>query len=190
MTDPSQIFWALSRGSGIAAMTLASLSVSIGLLSSRGLNLGSGRFRDGKTIHEALSIATICAILAHGLLLLGDSWLNPGLLGIVVPFQMSYRPFWTGLGIIAGYGLIFLGLSYYLRARIGISRWRVIHRFTALFWMAGFVHAIGAGTDIGELWLWLVLMIPAIPAFVLLGMRFGGGREPVRPAAPVRLHRH
>lgn len=133
---------------------------------------------------------TIVLILAHGLLLLGDSWLRPGLAGIAIPFQMSYRPFWTGLGIIAGYGLVLLGLTYYLRAQIGPSRWRYIHRFTAVFWIAGFIHAIGAGSDIGALWMWLVLMLPAIPAFVLLGMRFGGSDEPAsRAPAPRRTAR-
>ncbi|MBK5233593.1 MAG: ferric reductase-like transmembrane domain-containing protein [Thermoleophilia bacterium] len=182
MIATDQIFWTLSRGTGIAAITLASVSVCFGLLSGRGLKLGPGRFRDGKTIHEALSIATIVLILAHGLLLLGDGWLRPGLAGIAVPFQMSYRPVWTGLGIFSGYGLVILGLSYYLRAQIGPSRWRYLHRFTAVFWVAGFVHAIGAGGDIGALWMWLVLMVPAVPAFVLLGMRFGAPRETTRPA--------
>ena len=186
MINTDQIFWTLSRGTGIAAITLASVSVSVGLLSGRGLRLAPGRFRDGRAIHEALSITTIVLILTHGFLLLGDAWMRPGLAEIAVPFQMSYRPLWTGLGIVAGYGLILLGLSYYLRAQIGAQRWRYIHRFTALFWVAGLVHVIGAGSDIGALWMWLVLMVPAIPAFVLLGMRFGGGHESNR--APVRHH--
>jgi methionine sulfoxide reductase heme-binding subunit len=170
-----QIFWILSRGAGITAITLASLSVSLGLLSGRSLKLGSFKIPEGKVVHEALSVATIIAVLTHGFLLLGDSWSHPGISGITIPFTMDYRPIWTGIGIISAYGLILLGLSYYVRGTIGPNRWRYLHRFTAVFWIGGLIHAIGAGTDIGDLWMWLVLAIPAIPAFVLLGMRMGGG---------------
>jgi len=175
------VFWILSRGTGIAAILLASLSVTAGLLAGRGLTLKIGRFGEIKPLHEALSIATIVAVLAHGLLLLGDAWLKPGLGGIAVPFTMSYRPFWTGLGILAGYGLILLGLSYYVRKSIGPARWRTAHRFVAVFWILGLVHTFGAGTDSGELWLQIPVALTAIPAMALLVKRLGD--RPSRPAA-------
>ena len=174
-------FWILSRGTGIAAILLASLSVTAGLLAGRGLSLKIGRFGEIKPLHEALSIATIVAVLAHGLLLLGDGWLKPGLTGIAVPFTLSYRPFWTGLGIVAGYGLILLGLSYYVRKSIGPSRWRTAHRFVALFWILGLVHTFGAGTDAGELWLQIPVALTAIPAMALLAKRLS--HRPSRSAA-------
>ncbi len=43
-----------------------------------------------------------------------------------------------------------LGLSYYARARIGVQRWRRLHRFAALAWLLGLVHALGEGTDAGQ----------------------------------------
>ena len=81
-------------------------------------------------------------VALHGLSLLGDSFLRPGIAGIAIPFATSYRPLWTGLGIVAGYGLAALGLSYYARARIGVARWRKLHTFTAVFWILGvFTHS-------------------------------------------------
>lgn len=177
------IWWILSRGTGIAAILLAGFGVITGLLAGRGRLIKLGRFTDIKPLHEALSIATIVAILAHGLLLLGDSWLNPGIAGIAVPFQISYRPFWTGIGIIAGYGLVLLGLSYYVRKWIGPARWRTAHRFTALFWILGIFHTFGAGTDAGELWLQIPVALVSLPALVLLGMRLG--QRPRKPATAV-----
>lgn len=174
------VFWILSRGTGIAAILLASLSVTAGLLAGRGLTLKIGRFGEIKPLHEALSIATIVAVLAHGLLLLGDGWLKPGLAGIAVPFTMSYRPLWTGLGIVAGYGLILLGLSYYVRKSIGPARWRTAHRFVAVFWILGLVHTFGAGSDAGELWLQVPVALTAIPAMALLVKRMS--HRPARPA--------
>jgi sulfoxide reductase heme-binding subunit YedZ len=177
------VWWVLSRGTGIAAILFAALSVTAGLLAGRGRLIKVSRFTDAKPLHEALSIATIAMIAAHGLLLLGDPWLNPGPVGLAVPFQMSYRPFWTGVGVIAGYGIILLGLSYYVRKWIGPARWRVAHRFVALFWILGIFHTFGAGTDAGELWLIVPVTLISLPPLVLLGMRLGrrpARREPAR----------
>ena len=69
--------------------------------------------------HERLALTGLACTAAHGLLLLADGWLHPGLTGVLVPFTTGYRPLWTGLGIIAGYCLAAFGLSFYARRRIG-----------------------------------------------------------------------
>lgn len=164
----SQIFWMLGRGTGVAAIVLAGLSVTFGLLAGRDRPLRLKALTEKKELHEALSIATIVAIIAHGLFLLFDPWLNAGPGGILIPFVMDYRPFFSGLGIIAAYGMVLLGLSYYARKWIGAARWRVAHRFVALFWILGLVHTFGAGTDAGELWLQIPVALTSLPALGLL----------------------
>ena len=186
MSSGIHIFWVLSRGAGVAAIVFAGLSVTAGLLSGREMPFARLRKTiELRPVHEALSMATILLVLAHGLILLGDPWLKPGLTGISIPFVMSYQPFWTGLGIIAGYGLAILGLSYYLRSWIGPARWRVAHRFIAIFWLMGLVHTFGAGTDAGEAWLWLPVALTSGPAIILLVMRLTGTGRHKRPAHPV-----
>lgn len=164
----SQIFWMLGRGTGVAAIVLAGLSVTFGLLAGRDRPLRLKALTEKKELHEALSIATIVAIIAHGLFLLFDPWLNAGPGGILIPFVMDYRPFFSGLGIIAAYGMVLLGLSYYARKWIGVARWRIAHRFVALFWILGLVHTFGAGTDAGELWLQIPVALTSLPALGLL----------------------
>ncbi|MCB0863105.1 MAG: ferric reductase-like transmembrane domain-containing protein [Solirubrobacterales bacterium] len=172
MSNGVHIFWILSRGAGIAAILFAGLSVTIGLLGSRGMPFPKLRKNfELRPLHEALSMATIVLVAAHGLILLGDPWLKPGLAGISIPFVMSYRSLWTGIGIIAGYGLALLGLSYYLRRWIGPSRWRTAHRFIAIFWLLGLVHTFGAGTDAFQPWVWIPVALTSGPALVLLIMR-------------------
>jgi sulfoxide reductase heme-binding subunit YedZ len=128
--------------------------------------------RDLRAIHEALSLTTLAMVALHGLSLLGDSYLNPGIAGIAVPFLTFYRPLWTALGIVAGYGLAALGLTYYLRDRIGAARWRKLHRLTAAFWLLSIVHTIGAGTDAAQLWFLLASGLIVIPAAALLTLRW------------------
>jgi sulfoxide reductase heme-binding subunit YedZ len=175
------LFWITSRAAGGAALLLASASVALGLMMSS--KRGGANKRDLRALHEALSLTTLAMVALHGLALLGDSFLNPGLTGIAVPFASAYRPAWTGLGIIAGYGLGALGLSYYLRDRIGAARWRRVHRLTAVFWLLAVVHTIGAGSDASQVWFLALSGALVIPAALLLTLRWAGRAETPQPAA-------
>ncbi len=177
------LFWITSRAAGFAALILASLAVSLGLLMSTKLLRRRGP--DLIATHEILSLATIVAIAVHGLALLGDQFLHPSLADIAIPFVGSYKSLWTSLGIVSGWGLILLGVSYYARRRIGAKRWRKLHRFTALAWLLGLAHALGEGTDAGQLWFLSMVALVVIPALGLLAIRMLGTRRPV-PAAGQR----
>jgi sulfoxide reductase heme-binding subunit YedZ len=180
------IFWITSRAAGGAAMILASVAVAVGLMMSA--KRPNANKRDLRAIHEAVSLTTLAMVAMHGLALLGDSFLSPGPTGIAIPFVSSYRPLWTGLGIVAGYGLAVLGLTYYLRDRIGAARWRKLHRMTALFWALAIVHTIGAGSDAAQLWFLLASAVFVAPAALLLILRWVGRwwDAPVAPRVPNR----
>lgn len=168
------LFWITSRAAGIVALVAASLTVSLGLLMSTKLLRRRGP--DLLTMHEILSLSAIAAIAVHGAALLGDGFLHPSLADISIPFVSSYKTAWTTLGIVAGWGLALLGLSYYARRLIGSARWRTLHRLTALVWLAGLVHALGEGTDAGQLWFLAMVAVVVLPALALLAVRLLGGR--------------
>jgi sulfoxide reductase heme-binding subunit YedZ len=162
----SHVFWVTSRAAGIVALILASLSVGVGVSMSG--RLIKRRGPDLRVIHEALAIATIAAIALHAVALLGDSYFHPGVADLLIPFVRNYKEPYMALGIIAGWGFVVFGLSYYLRARIGVARWRVIHRFTALAWVLGVIHTLGEGTDAGRAWFLLIVATATIPTLVLV----------------------
>lgn len=174
--DPTaHLSWITSRAAGTGAIVLSSASVTMGLaIGARWRPRGRGRGTDLLAVHEWLSIATLIAIAVHGLVLLGDGYLHPGLADIAVPLHFSYRTFWVALGIIGGYGLALLGLTYYARARIGQTRWRMLHRFTALFWILGVAHTLGAGTDAAQGWYLALLAVVTVPPLLLLAGRYVG----------------
>lgn len=160
-------FWITSRAAGISALLAASAAVAIGLMMGGRMS----RRKDLRVLHEALSLATLVALAVHALALLGDSYLKPSLADISIPFLIDYKPFWTGLGIVGGWMLLLLGVSYYFRARIGPARWRTLHRWTALAWVLGVVHAIGAGTDASAAWFLVAAAMVVVPAAGLLTRR-------------------
>jgi sulfoxide reductase heme-binding subunit YedZ len=164
------LFWITSRAAGIVSLVLASLAVSLGLVMS--LRMMRARRPDLLALHEVLSLGTIVALVVHGIALLGDSFLSPSLGDIAIPFDWGYKAVWTSIGIIGGWALIFLGLSYYARHAIGANRWRKLHRLTALAWVAGIAHTLGEGTDAGQIWFLAMLAVVAVPAVVLLAVRY------------------
>ena len=149
------------------------------------LRLMRARRPDLLALHEVLSLGTLVALAVHGVSLLGDQFLSPSLGDIALPFAWGYKTLWTSIGIIGGWALVFLGLSYYARHVIGANRWRMLHRFTALAWIAGIVHTLGEGTDAGQLWFLAMLAIVAVPAVALLAVRYLTDEAP-RPSAGAR----
>jgi len=188
--DPGpHIFWITSRAAGIVALAAASVSVSLGL--SMSMKLRGLRRVDLRVLHETLSLCVLVAIAVHGVALLGDGFLHPSLADIGVPFVSGYKTLWTTMGIVSGWALALLGLSYYARRWIGAARWRSLHRFTAFAWVLGLAHSLGEGTDAGTAWFLALTGIVALPALSLLLIRIslpaGGGDRPPRVALDLRV---
>jgi len=102
--------------------------------------------------------------------------------GLLVPFTIDYRPLWTGLGVCGAYLAAGLSLTYYARRRLGARRWRKAHRAIPVAWALGAVHALGAGTDAGSLWLQAPIAVTVALVVVLLARRL----TMRRPSAPAR----
>lgn len=179
-------WWIASRASGLLALVLVTISVGIGLMMAGKVMRRPGLSRKLMAIHEHAAVAGIVAIAVHGITLLGDPWLNPGIGGIAVPFTMGFRPLFTGLGIVAGYLAALLGLSFYFRKRIGAKLWRKAHRATVVVWMLGLVHAFGAGSDASAVWFrwWVLLTTPPIAGLFVYRVMAGKGTARRKAATP------
>jgi len=191
-------WWLASRASGLVALVLVTISVGLGLTMAGKVLRRPGLSRKLLAIHEQTALAGLVAIAVHGITLLGDPWLHPGIRGVAVPFAMGFRPLWTGMGVIAGYLAALLGLSYYARRRIGARLWRKAHRATIVVYLLGLGHALGAGSDASAVWFraWVLATTPVIVGLfgyrVLSGARKrsrAAGREPDRAPAIARARR-
>lgn len=173
---PEHAFWITSRAAGVVALLASSAAVALGLL--MGGRMVRGHAVTLRATHEALALATIAAIVVHALALLGDGYLSPSLADVTIPFVSSYQRLWTTTGIVAGWMLIALGLSYYARGRIGPARWRRLHRFTALAWLLGVLHGLFEGSDAGMAWFLVTVAAAAVPAGALLTARLAATPTP------------
>ncbi len=149
-TDPT--FWILARSSGILAYVLLTASVLAGLvLKSRpfGARLKPATIAD---LHRFLAMLGLGAVAIHGVALLLDTAVPMPILGLVVPGFSSYRPLWTGLGVVAAELTVLVYASFSVRRVIGTKNWRRLHWGTYGIFAAATVHGIAAGTDTGRPW--------------------------------------
>ncbi len=138
--------WYAIRSAGILAYTLLWLSTVWGLLLSTRWFPKSNAFLIA--MHEFFSLLTLTFAFTHAVTLHFDSYLSFTWLEVFVPFlNTSYRPFALALGQVGLYMLVVIIGSFYIRQKIGVKRWRVLHGLTFLVYGLTLVHAVTAGTD-------------------------------------------
>ena len=164
-------WWLASRASGIVALLCVTLSVALGLAIAGRVAADPARVRGLLALHRQAALAGLVLIAVHGICLLGDRFLDPGPLGIAVPFVIPHARPWTGLGVSAGWLAALLGLSYWARDRIGAALWRRLHRATILVYALSVAHVLGAGTDGGRAWMLVLLVATGAPVLFLLVLR-------------------
>lgn len=148
----SELLWAVGRGNGIVALAFLTLSVALGVTARSGRPmLAMPRFAVAD-VHRFVALAATLLVVLHMVLLFFDPYAQLRLVDFVVPFLGAYRPVWQGLGTVAFDLLIVLIITSLLRHRLGLRVFRAVHWSTYLLWPIALAHALGNGTDTGELW--------------------------------------
>ena len=145
--DSIQIWWYVTRASGIIAYLLLWFSTVLGLAVT-------SKYLDGMLdrlftydFHEFISLLSIAFTLVHVSVLMLDRYMPYSLVQILVPFISPYRPFWVGVGVIAFYMILLVTITFYLRNRIGTRAFRTIHVVSLLGYIGVTLHGYFAGTD-------------------------------------------
>jgi predicted ferric reductase len=142
-----QLWWYVTRASGIVAYLLLWLSIVLGLaVSSKFLDRMLDRVFT-YDFHQFISLLSIAFILVHAGVLLLDRYLPYSIWQILVPFISPYRPFWVGVGVVGFYLTLLVTVTFYIRKRIGMRAFRVIHILSLVGYLGATLHGIFAGTD-------------------------------------------
>lgn len=143
----SQAYWYLARAGGIVAYILLWLATCWGIMMSSKMIKGVVSAPVAFALHEYLPILGVVFAALHALVLLGDSYIGFTPWQLLIPFASSYKPVWTGLGVLAFYLLVALIASFYVRKRIGQKTWRALHYTSYLGFLMALLHAFMAGSD-------------------------------------------
>ncbi len=175
--------WMLSRTTGLLAYVALSLDAIAGLLVSTRSGdrwMPRGQLVD---IHGWLSPLALALVLAHGLVLLADGYARFDILDVTVPFASSHRRFAVGVGVVAGYLVLVVHLSFGLRKRIGTATWRRLHYLSFAAFVLVTLHAMAAGSDRAHPWFASVYAVLLLGVAVLVVRRLTGARA-ATPRAP------
>jgi hypothetical protein len=141
--------WVLGRGLGLAAfLTMSALTIT-GLWIRHPSRMSVHVPSPGVWIrvHPMLAAATIALTVGHLTALAMDRYAHVGWRGALVPGASLWRPDAVGLGTVALYGFLLVGVTAGLAGRIGARWWLPIHRLSGLVFVATVIHGITAGSD-------------------------------------------
>jgi len=179
-----QVWWYLSRSSGIVAWVAITLSVLWGLiLSTRVL---------GRTappawlldLHRFLGAASVIFTGVHIAGLVGDNYLHFGWAEVLVPFASAWKTTPVALGVVAFYLLCAVEVSSLLMRRLPRSLWRWIHRSSWFLFVLVTFHGLQAGTDVRNVYYrWTALVSIQLVLFLTL-VRVMAQRRAARRGAP------
>lgn len=148
--EGTKAYWYLARAGGLIAYLLLWAATLWGVMMSGKTLKGRVDAALLYAMHEFLPILAMIFAVFHAVILLGDAYIRFDLFDLLVPFQASYRPVWTGLGTLSLYLSLALIASFYVRSIISRRVWRLFHYTTYLAFILALVHGVMAGTDASQ----------------------------------------
>jgi len=139
--------WYSTRATGIVAMLLFTLVVSLGtLVANRVGGTFIGRFEVNE-VHRSLSMVAVVFLAIHIVTTVLDSFVSTGLISAFIPMTSAYRRVPVALGAVAFDLILAVWVSSLLKLRIKNASWRFIHWFSWLAYAISLVHVYMTGTD-------------------------------------------
>jgi sulfoxide reductase heme-binding subunit YedZ len=178
--------WFATRGAGTATLLLLTAVVALGIVTagSAARSRGWPRFVSAG-LHRNISLFAVVFLLAHIVTAVADPYAKLGWRDAAIPFVSAYRPFWLGLGVIAGELVLALVVTSALRPLLGFRAWKAVHWLAYASWPIAIFHSIGTGTDAPSTWSLAIVGACTLTVVAALAWRIGpaGGRiATLRPA--------
>lgn len=166
---PAMLPWVVGRGLGIAAYLCLVALTALGLWLRHPWRLRWTRPAPltQMWIHASLAAVTGLLVAGHIVALALDSFAGVGWTGAFVPGQSVYRPLAVGLGTLALYTGLAVGLSVPLAGRLLRRAWLPVHRLASLAFALVWTHGLLAGSDTPRLRLVYVATGAAVVALSL-----------------------
>jgi len=144
------LWWYLTRATGLVAFFAMGLSMVFGVLLSTRLFPERRRPAWLLDVHRWISGIALVGLGVHLGALVADSYVQFGVLDLTVPFASAWRPGAVALGVVALWLLVLVGATAALRRHLPRRVWLWIHRSSYVaFWLTA-LHAATAGTDAGN----------------------------------------
>lgn len=164
----SPLLWYTARASGIVALMLLTLVMTLGILTATrvgGRQLP--RFAVAE-IHRRIALLTMLFLVLHIMTTVLDTYVHIGVLAAIIPFTSPYKTLWVAFGSVAFDLLVAVTVASLLKQRISHAAWRAIHWLSYLSFPIAIVHVLMIGTD--TRFAWMLLLVAASIGTVLLAV--------------------
>lgn len=182
------VTWNVARAGGFTAYILLALAVIVGLALSTQLQSPARWPRlINNELHNFLTLLSTIFLGIHILAVWIDPFTHFGWNEVLIPFASQYRTFWMALGIVGFYLGLAIGLSTWMRPRIGYKWWRRLHMLTLGIFILATIHGLGTGSDTQTSWALGLYIVSSGLVVLLLCRRVFASRKSkrVHPQATV-----
>lgn len=172
-----QIWWYMSRSTGIIAAILLLGSLVLGMLMSTRLLRSVDRPAWLLAMHRWTSALAVLATTGHVAALVADSYVDFGPREIFVPFASEWKSTAVALGVVSMYLLAIVQVTSLLMKKMPRRVWRAIHMASyGSAWFA-LIHAGMAGTDTSNRAYRIVSLVVIITATSVAVVRVSGSAK-------------
>ncbi len=186
----SQVWWFVSRSSGMIAWALLSLSVCWGLFISTKAVAKASSPAWLLDLHRFLGGIAVVFTGIHLIGLVADTYVTFGWAETFVPMASTWKPGPVAFGIVGFYLLLAIELTSLAMKRLPRRLWRWVH-FTSLpLYFVATYHSITAGTDSENQWFRIVALASInIVMFLTVVLILAARKSKIQPArrTPARL---
>ncbi|HEV2013178.1 MAG TPA: ferric reductase-like transmembrane domain-containing protein [Candidatus Dormibacteraeota bacterium] len=183
--------WFATRGAGTATLLLLTAVVALGILTagSAARSRVWPRFVSAE-LHRNLSLFAVAFLVAHVATAVADPYAKLGWRDAAIPFVSAYRPFWLGLGVVAGELVLALVVTSALRPLLGFRAWKTVHWLAYASWPVAIFHSLGTGTDAPATWSLAIAGGCTLTVLAAVAWRIGPGTgqtATLRSALPIAM---
>ena len=143
----SQVWWFVSRSSGMIAWALITLSVCWGLFVSTKAVAKASTPSWLLDLHRFFGGLAVSFTAVHLIGLWADSYVEFGWSELFVPFASEWKSSAVAWGIIAMYLLVAVEVTSLAMRWLPRRAWRWIHHLSLPLYVLATYHGIAAGTD-------------------------------------------
>jgi methionine sulfoxide reductase heme-binding subunit len=144
--------WYLMRASGVVALLLLTLALSLGIATANRWRPPGSRLFVTTTLHRNASLLAVAFLAVHVLTAVVDPDAGVGLASVLLPVGGV----WLAAGTLALDALAAVTITSLLRRRLSYRLWRMVHWSVYAAWPLAVAHGLGMGSDVGTWWLGLV----------------------------------
>ncbi len=176
-----QVWWYLTRASGIVAWLMLTASVIWGIV------LATKAFPEHRRpawlldLHRWLGGLAVAFTAMHLGALVADNYVHFSAADLLIPFASSWRTGAVALGVVAMWLLVAVEATSLAMKRIPRRYWRWIHLSSYAVFLLTSLHAAFAGTDSAN-WLYQGTAVATIVAVMIATIYRLLHRRPVRTA--------